>query len=73
MTEDSRVKREKEIELISTKVLKIQKVLKKKIHGSYVCESNRKTVDEEFFFSKWTYIPLVNDHDEVAIPISSVN
>lgn len=52
MTEDSRVKREKEIELISTKVLKIQKVLKKKIHGSYVCESNRKTVDEEFFFSK---------------------
>ena len=53
MTEDSRVKREKEIELISTKVFKIQKVLKKKkIHGSYVCESNRKTVDEEFFFSK---------------------
>lgn len=30
MTEDSRVKREKEIDLISTKVLKIQKVLKKK-------------------------------------------
>ena len=37
MTEDSRVKREKEIELISTKVFKIQKVLKKKKFMEAMC------------------------------------
>ena len=39
----------------------------------YVGESNIKTGQRTYFFRKGTYILLVNDHDEIAIAIPSIN